>query len=152
MNFDFMTLEKYEKRGERLGNWRGLPVFALSRQHLKEKGNGAYYVLYDDDNVLVRYHNGEYRVYGVVDEYGSVNEYGHSKLYFEIPTAAAAKAETPAATNDTSCAPGPDYVPGYDATEPVVGDVKLGIDVDAVLANARAVTVENLLEGFNYGI
>lgn len=148
MNFDFMTLERYEKRGEKLGSWRGLPVFALSRHHLKEKGNGAYYVLYDDDNVLVRYHEGEYKIYGIVDEYGSVNEYAHTERYFVLPTERTA----PAATNEIPCAPGPDYVPGYDAAAPVVGDVKLEIDVESVLANARTMTVESLLEGFNYGI
>ena len=143
MNFDFMTLERYEKRGERLGNWKGLPVFALSRHRLKEKGNGAYYVLYDDDNVLVRYHDGDYKVYGVVDEYGSVNEYAHTERYFVLPTERTA----PAATNDTSVAPGPVY-----EVEEVVGDVKLGIDVDAVLTNARTLTVDSLLAGFNYGL
>ena len=147
MNFDFMTLERYEKRGEKLGSWRGLPVFALSRHHLKEKGNGAYYVLYDDDNVLVRYHDGEYKIYGMVDEYGSVNEYAHTERYFVLPTERTA----PAATNDT-CAPGPDYTPGYDAAAPVVGDVKLEIDVEGTLKRAREMTVESLLEGFNYGI
>lgn len=147
MNFDFMTLERYEKRGEKLGSWRGLPVFALSRHHLKEKGNGAYYVLYDDDNVLVRYHEGEYKIYGIVDEYGSVNEYAHTESYYKAPAA-----KTAPAAVEIPCAPGPDYVPGYDATAPVVGDVKLEIDVEGVLANARTMTVESLLEGFNYGI
>ena len=144
MNFDFMTLERYEKRGEKLGSWRGLPVFALSRHHLKEKGNGAYYVLYDDDNVLVRYHEGEYKIYGIVDEYGSVNEYAHTESYYKALAAAAV--EVPFVADATN------YTPGYDATAPVVADVKLEIDVEAVLANARSMTVESLLEGFNYGI
>ena len=144
MYFDFMTLERYEKRGEKLGSWRGLPVFALSRHHLKEKGNGAYYVLYDDDNVLVRYHDGEYKIYGMVDEYGSVNEYAHTERYFVLPTERTAPA---AVTAEIPSAPGPVY-----EAEEVVGDVKLGIDVDEVLANARTLTVDSLLAGFNYGL
>ena len=142
MYFNYDSLKNAEWNGSKLGSWRGLPVFALSKQRLKEKGNGAYYVLYDDDNVLVRYHNGEYRIYGTVDEYGSVNEYDRSRLYFEVPTA-----KTEPAATEIPCAPGPVY-----EAEEVVGDVKLGIDVDAVLANARALTVDSLLEGFNYGL
>ena len=91
--------------------------------------------------MLVRYHDGEYKIYGVVDEYGSVNEYAYTESYYKAPAAA-----------EIPCAPGPDYTPGYDAAAPVVGDVKLEIDVDSVLANARTMTVESLLEGFNYGI
>ena len=150
MNFDFMTLERYEKRGEKLGSWRGLPVFALSRQHLKEKGNGAYYVLYDDDNVLVRYHDGEYKIYGVVDEYGSVNEYAYTESYYKAPAAkrAPAAAEIPSVASATDVS----YTPGYDVTAPVVADVATAANVDSVLANARTMTVESLLEGFNYGL
>ena len=145
MCFDFITLEKYEKRGEKLGIWRGLPVFALSRHHLKEKGNGAYYILYDVNNVLVRYHEGEYKIYGIVDEYGSVNEYAYTERYY-APTAAAAKAEP--ATSATEVY----YTPGYDVAATVVADVITAANVDEVLANARTLTVESLLEGFNYGI
>jgi hypothetical protein len=147
MNFDFMTLERYEKRGEKLGSWRGLPVFALSRHHLKEKGNGAYYVLYDDDNVLVRYHEGEYKIYGVVDGYGSVNEYAHTESYYKAPAAKKAPAaETATSATEVS------YTPGYDVAATVVADVVTAANVESVLANARTMTVESLLEGFNYGI
>lgn len=141
MNFDFMTLERYEKRGEKLGSWRGLPVFALSKHHLKEKGNGAYYVLYDDDNVLVRYHEGEYKVYGIVDEYGSVNEYTYTESYYK-----ALAAETATSATEVS------YTPGYDVAATVVADVITAANVDEVLANARTLTVDSLLEGFNYGL
>lgn len=141
MNFDFMTLEKYEKRGEKLGSWRGLPVFALSRHHLKEKGNGAYYVLYDDDNVLVRYHEGEYKIYGIVDEYGSVNEYTYTESYYK-----ALAAETATSATEVS------YTPGYDVAATVVADVITAANVDEVLANARTLTVDSLLAGFNYGL
>jgi hypothetical protein len=147
MNFDFMTLERYEKRGEKLGSWRGLPVFALSRHHLKEKGNGAYYVLYDDDNVLVRYHEGEYKIYGIVDGYGSVNEYAHTESYYKAPAAKKAPAaETATSATEVS------YTPGYDVAATVVADVVTAANVESVLANARTMTVESLLEGFNYGI
>ena len=147
MNFDFMTLERYEKRGEKLGSWRGLPVFALSRHHLKEKGNGAYYVLYDDDNVLVRYHEGEYKIYGIVDEYGSVNEYAHTESYYKAPAAKTVPAaETATSATEVS------YTPGYDVAATVVADVITAANVDEVLANARTLTVDSLLAGFNYGL
>jgi hypothetical protein len=38
------------------------------------------------------------------------------------------------------------------AHEVTVGDVKLGLDVDKVLKTAREMTVDSLLEGFNYGL
>ena len=34
----------------------------------------------------------------------------------------------------------------------VIADVKLEIDVDEVLQAARTMTVDSLLEGFNYGL
>jgi hypothetical protein len=33
-----------------------------------------------------------------------------------------------------------------------IGDVKLEIDVEAVLKSARELTIDSLLEGFNYGL
>ena len=42
---------------------------------------------------------------------------------------------------------------GQKLTDPeVIADVKIGIDVDKVLKAARELTVDSLLEGFNYGL
>jgi hypothetical protein len=38
------------------------------------------------------------------------------------------------------------------AYEEVVGDVKVGLDIDALLSSVRTMTIDSLLEGFNYGL
>ena len=38
------------------------------------------------------------------------------------------------------------------SNEEVIGDVRLGLMVDEMLQGARNMTVNSLLEGFNYGL
>ena len=50
MTFSYITLKRAARDGCRLGNWNGKAVFAASAQDLENKGSGAYYILYDDEN------------------------------------------------------------------------------------------------------
>lgn len=149
MNFDYYTLKKKAKEGERLGNWKGMPVFACSAADLDNRGNGAYYILYDDENKMVAKINYGWKSYGEVSESGSVSEYSAARKY----TTVAARTSTSGMKygNEVPVAAAV-YVPQYDKTEHPVGDVKLEIDVEAVLKNAREMSVADLLEGFNYGL
>ena len=139
MTFDYNTLKKAAANGGKIGNWKGLPVFSVSRDMLKNRGNGAYYVVYDEDNSFVKKEGAMWFRYGYLDEEGSVHEQT-KREYFptpsrkEEPKVDAVKAEftyAPAATT---------------------ADVRVEIDVEATLKKAREMTIEDLLAGFDYGL
>ena len=161
MTFDYNTLKRAAKDGLRLGSWNGKAVFAVPSSRLDNLGSGAYYILYDDENKIVAKTSNGWKSYGEVTEQGSVSEYNSPRNYRvveanptygrkipkETPPVAvcgvAAHSAEPAVAS---------YSPGYDRTERPMGDVKLEIDVEKVLKTAREMTVESLLEGFNYGL
>jgi hypothetical protein len=169
MTFDYYTLKKAEREGLKLGNWNGKTVFAASVNNLENKGSGAYYILYDDENKIVaRTSNSGWKSYGEVTEQGSVNEYSCARNY-KTPAEAAAAARKassktstsgmryssnpiPQATVAVSYASEGSYAPGYDVNERPVGDVKTEIDVEKTLNMAREMTIEDLLEGFLPGL
>lgn len=146
MEFTYSSLKAFEKTGESLGKWSGLQVFPASKYDLKSKGNGVYYILYDDSNVIVKRIDDVFYAYGTVDRMGSVDEWGSKEAYLDLSVKKEKKKEKPAAVAATA-APVPEI-----PAEPVVGDVKLGIDVDDVLKSAREMSIDSLLEGFNYGL
>ncbi len=146
MTFDYNTLKRAARDGSRLGNWSGKAVFAASAADLENRGNGAFYILYDDENKLVTKINDTWKSYGEVSAAGNVHEYSSVRNY-KIPAAAQVKYSI----SQTKGAGG-SYSPGYDRAERPVGDVKLEIDVEKTLKMAREMTVESLLEGFLLGV
>ena len=150
MTFDYNTLKKAAANGGKIGNWKGLPVFSVSRDTLRNRGNGAYYVVYDEDNSFVKKEGAMWFRYGYLDKEGSVHEQT-KREYFPTPSRKeepkvakfdAVKAEftyAPAAT--TTVASGTTTV-----------DVRVEIDVEATLKKAREMTIEDLLKGFDYGL
>lgn len=170
MTFDYSTLRKAEREGMRLGNWNGKAVFASSANNLENKGSGAYYILYDDENRIVARTNNGWKSFGEVTEQGSVNEYSSARNY-KTPAEAAAAARKAFSRASTSgmrsaatlqSAPIPQavatyssegsYAPGYDVNERPVGDVKTEIDVEKTLNMAREMSIEDLLDGFLPGL
>ena len=153
MTFDYNTLKKAAANGGKIGTWKGLPVFSVSRDTLRNRGNGAYYVVYDEDNSFVKKEGAMWFRYGYLDREGSVHEQT-KREYFPTPSKReepkvakydAVKAEftyAPAAHHETSTS----YAPGTTA------DVRVEIDVEATLQKAREMTIEDLLKGFNYGL
>lgn len=168
MTFDYNTLKRAAKDGSRLGNWNGKVVFAASAADLENRGNGAFYVLYDDENKLVTKINDTWKSYGEVSTAGSVHEYSSVRNYRTPAEAAAAarkaKEERSYSTSGMRFAAMPQsepipqatvtvsYTPGYQVSERPVGDVKLTIDVEKTLKMAREMTIESLLEGFLPGV
>lgn len=146
MNFDYRTLRSLELNGERLGNWSGRPVFASSSGNLNEKGSGAFYVLYDDENKIVGRDGNRWYSYGTVSESGSVSEYASRRSYNVYREEPKAKPQTKKEEPESL------YTPGYETEEHPVGDVKLEIDVEATLKRAREMTIDDLLVGFNMGV
>ena len=155
MTFDYNTLKKAAANGGKIGNWKGLPVFSVSRDTLRNRGNGAYYVVYDEDNSFVKKEGAMWFRYGYLDTSGSVHEQT-KREYFPTPS----KPQTPKYDLDMKAEftyKNPQdsyhettttYTPGTTAT----ADVKVEIDVEATLKKAREMTIEDLLAGFNYGL
>lgn len=161
MKFSYNNLRAADRSGERVGNWKGRPVFASMAMDLGSRGTGAFFIIYDDDNVIVKKDDyGAWWTFGQVSEIGTVVEwdkkkynpyvnaeveaarqvYCHDTETYE-PAAHAVCGKNSAECNGTAAAP-----------DEVVADVKIGIDVDKVLKSAREMTVDSLLEGFNYGL
>lgn len=167
MSFSYSALRAAERSGDRVGHWNGYPVFACSAAKLLKKSEGACFIVYDDNNTIVRKIGSTWYSFGTVSEGGQVNEWDKKKYgtYYESDNrnfaAEVAKWETkychdtqtyePAAATPAANVCGKKEACDA-AHEVVVGDVKLGLDVDATLKAAREMTVESLLEGFNYGL
>ena len=150
MEFSYSNLKSADQGGNRIGNWHGLPVLASSKYGLKNKGSGVYYIVYDDNNKIVRYKNGDWGEYGTVSESGNVDEYRSPRSYVqEYQSPQYYKEETHAVCGKTASQCDGTAAAAHD--EPI-GDVKIGLDVDAVLKGAREMSVVSLLEGFNYGL
>jgi hypothetical protein len=137
---NYNAMLKAEINGDSVGKWKGMQVFISSVDRLSDKGSGVYYILYDDENRLVRKCGNEWRAYGTISNDGCVEEYASVRKY----TVAAHVATEPTAAAD--------YTPGYDMEDRPTGDVKVEIDVEATLKKAREMTVESLLEGFTCGL
>ena len=150
MKFSYQNLKMAELGGDRIGNWKGFPVFASRRVLVDDKAGGAFFIVYDDDNLIVKRDNGVWYCYGQVNAEGQVEECGKRRynVYVEPVTyeAEAAAAHAVCGKNDAEC----DGTAA--AADEVVGDVKLGLDIDALLSSVRTMTVDSLLEGFNYGL
>ena len=152
MKFSYNNLRIADKSGERVGNWKGRPVFASMKMDLGSRGTGAFFIVYDDDNVIVKKDDYDtWWVFGQVSEEGSVDECdkrrynpfanAYCAYAYEAAAAHAVCGKNEAECNGTAAMP-----------DEVVADVKIGIDVDSVLKAAREMTVDSLLEGFNYGL
>jgi hypothetical protein len=121
---------------EKIGNWKGKPVYAIAKKDIGECVNGVYYIVFDDENTIIGI-NRENRLmqYGTSNVKGEVDEFPFAATYVkEMPR----KKEKPS--------------PAVEAAEEVVGDVRLGELVTQTLKAAREMTIDSLLEGFEYGL
>lgn len=140
MNFDYKTLKRMAESGDMVGRWNGKSVFSASKKNLND---GVFYILYDDNNKIVRKTTDEWKCYGEVYKDGIINEYEFPTNYklMEVSTKYGVWQEAEGV-----------YNPGYDVNENPMGDVKIEIDVDTTLWKAREMSVADLLKGFSYGL
>lgn len=148
MEFSYKNLKDASKNGMRIGNWRDKGVFTCSESELKNRGSGAYYIIYDDDNTIVSKVGDRWYKFGNVSREGTVHECDACRYTYHYDT----ETYEPAAPKKEEKAPEKKEVPQMAAREEVIGDVQLGLDVEETLKRARTMTVESLLEGFNYGL
>ena len=136
-SFTYDNLRHAWAMNEKIGNWKGKPVYAIAKKDIGECVNGVYYIVFDDENTIIGI-NRENRLmqYGTINVKGEVDEFQFAATYVkEMPR----KKEEPSATPVAE-------------EEEVVGDVRLGELVAQTLKAARDMTVDSLLEGFNYGL
>lgn len=143
MEFTYQNLEIISKKGTSIGKWKGKNVFTCSESELKNMGSGAHYIIYDDNNTLVGKIGDRWYKFGNVNSEGTVDECDACRYTYHYDT----QAYEPAAK-----VPEKKEVPQAAAREEVIGDVQMGLDVEETLKRARTMTVESLLEGFNYGL
>lgn len=137
-SFTYDNLRHAWAMSEKIGNWKGKPVYAIAKKDIGECVNGVYYIVFDDENTIIGI-NRENRLmqYGTINVKGEVDEFPFAATYVkEMPRKREPSPETSAAT----------------AAEEVVGDVRLGELVAQTLKAARDMTVDSLLEGFEYGL
>ena len=158
MKFTYFALKSAAYNGDRVGNWKGYPVFACERENLDRKSEGAYFIVYDNDNYIVRRIGNQWYSYGQVSESGNVTEWDYKKKYVTHqdyePVKYCYDTQTYEPAAHAVCGKSADECDGTAAAAPdaVVGDVKVGLDIDALLSSVRTMTVDSLLEGFNYGL
>ena len=138
MQFTYSNLKAAANNDIKLGSWNDKEVYAISKDELEDAIRWFAYVIYDDNNLL--YYDG--KVYGQISERGEVNSC-QPRTYAVKRTAAPQVEsfrgeEAPQETTPT--------------TPSVVGDVQLEIMVEDTLKAARTMTIDSLLEGFNYGL
>ena len=136
MKFSYQNLKMAELGGDRIGNWKGFPVFASRRVLVNDKAGGAFFIVYDDDNLIVKRDNGVWYCYGQVNAEGQVEECGKRRynVYAEPVTYEATDYEAAIAAAHAVCGKSDSECDGtaapVDADDSVVGDVKLGLDID----------------------
>ena len=145
MQFTYTYLKNAEMNGLTVGRYNGCDVIPTTKETLARNGEKSDYIylLYDDNNLL--YHNG--KVFAKVDKNGNVTEFmARRYLLYEV-TKEVPRAETPKeapAADDNAYA--------LSNTTEVIADVALGILVEDTLKGARDMSIDSLLEGFNYGL
>jgi hypothetical protein len=149
--FTYSALKNAWMNDDRIGRWSGCPVYAVGRAAMGDECvNGVYYVVFDDGNKLVKLNgSGEFILHGYITESGHVEEYNYKMRYIspkEEREAAEARAATEAEreAKETAAAEA-DY-------EEIIGDVQLGDLVAKTLETARTMTIDSLLEGYEYGL
>jgi hypothetical protein len=146
MDFTYDNLQDAWLHDVRIGNWKGKPVYSVRKDHINEECvNGVYYVVFDDGYKIIGIDSSNrLKEYGSIDKYGNVDEHFAPlkySAYVEEKSKPAYVKEKPAEPQEAA-----------EIVEHVIADVKVSIDVDEVLQAARVMTVDSLLEGFNYGL
>ncbi len=148
MQFTYTYLKSAEMNGVTVGHYKGYDVVPTTKANLAKNGEDYDYIylIYDDDNLLYR----DGKVFGSVDKNGNVTEFMARRYLLherrkeaeevkEIPRAESSEERTAADTSTSG-------------NNEVMADIALGILVEDTLKGARTMSIDSLLEGFNYGL
>ena len=146
--FDYRSLKEAWSKGIDVGHFNGYPVYPIKTSEIYDKGTGAYYILFDQDNILVRKMNGDWYKFAKVSISGSLSD-EKMELYREYVRKSAQRCDEPV---EEMKKPVEKREEAETAYEKVEGDVQLGLVIDDILAGVRTLKVDDLLKGFNYGL
>ncbi len=166
--FSYEYLKMCADDGIKVGDWKDSKVYAVSAKELPNKVHWAWYIIYDDNNKLVGWINGCWQIAGYVNEAGNVRECRRERYKFPVEkTNFQSKKEDGIMDLYENSNGKMKYKPKNEYSNEntnfetkteieieneVIADVRLGLMVDEMLSSARTMTVNSLLEGFNYGL
>ena len=147
MDFSYENLQDAWLHDVRIGNWKGKPVYSVRKDHINEECvNGVYYVVFDDGYKIIGIDSSNgLKEFGSIDRNGNVDEHFAPLKY----SAYVEEKSKPVYVKEKETLLQPQAV---EEPAAVIADVQIDINVDEVLQAARVMTVDSLLEGFNYGL
>ena len=147
MDFTYDNLQDAWLHDVRIGNWKGKPVYSVRKDHINEECvNGVYYVVFDDGYKIIGIDSSNgLKEFGSIDRNGNVDEHFAPLKY----SAYVEEKSKPAYVKEKETPLQPQAV---EEPAAVIADVQIEINVDATLQAARTMTVDSLLEGFEYGL
>lgn len=117
MIYDYVNLKAMS--GKSVGMINDKDVYAIPREELSAADRRFYYIIYDDGCIYVSWNGKEWMNHGHVEKNGTLHNLNEPVPYVQT------KKES--------------------ESEPVIGDVQLGLMVDEVLRKAREMRIEDLL-------
>ena len=159
MNYTYTSLERASQTGMKLGDYQGARVYATNivRLNNESKFPDCIYCIYDYNNVLVRWNEIEddWLIVGYLDVSGRIDDRNKGRTYkpFGYENAPAAANQKMKSKNEMKNESKKSNEKGNsNENEPIIADVRLEIEVENTLKNAREMSIDNLLAGFNYGL
>lgn len=145
-SFQILRMASEEKR--KLGLWLGIPIFSASKYELENLGEGVFYIIYDDRNIIVDRRGNTFYSHGKLFSDGHIDEWDR-KVYMNImkkdfPVEESLQRELDKIEEKTKKE---ETAEGID-----VPDIQLHLMVEDTLKSARMLTIDDLLKGFNYGL
>lgn len=143
--YSFSMLKMASEGKERLGLLWGSPIFSASKYELENLGTGAFYIIYDDKNTIVSRNGDTFYSHGKLFADGNIHEWDR-KVYMKVM-----KKDFPV---DEGLQRELDKVKKEESVEEEIDvpDIQLYLMVEDTLKQARTLTIDDLLKGFDYGL
>ena len=159
MNYTYTSLERASQTGMKLGDYQGARVYATSEERLDNefKSPNCIYCVYDDNNALVRWdeREGDWLIVGYLDVSGRIDERNKGRAYKPMnyeKVSVAANVKMKSKNEMKNESKKSNEKGNSNENEPIIADVRLEIEVENTLKNAREMSIDSLLAGFNYGL
>lgn len=151
-NFGYSSMKAAMQSNRRVGNWKDTPVFACTKSKLPEMRDDVFYIVFDDENALVK----DGKKYGKVTLQGDVREFNSPVSYdgFKKP-----QPQKPQVSYDFK-----NYADAVAAASPIppkataaVGELEMNLaqiekDIQSTLNGIKMNDIFKELEKFNFGI
>lgn len=142
-NFGYTSMKSAMNENRRVGNWKDTPVYATMYDKLPTARTDVFYIVFDDENALVK----DGKRYGRVSASGDVHELSAPTIYKGF------KRKAPEPVKEIKWESKPDVVPA--ATAASFGDLDLSLaqiekDIQDTLNGVMTRNIFAELEKFKY--